>query len=348
MSLRVLHAGIDTLEVSFSGEVREEVATALDVEKTAAVESPRSYYVGGMIEMMVQGRAYGWWRWRLVSPEFSVVMRNGNARAGVTAQVRFSAFGLAHQELGELWSRAKLALGFLGEFNPTSVARCDVYADFQGWTPTGQDLAALVCAAPYRATHGTQSGVQTFQYGKGDVVVRVYDKTAELAVSGKAWFVDLWGQSQDFEPGQPVWRVEAQLRRKALGGLDVDCVEQVMDKPGALLDFGLRWAQLRVPSADATSTRWPEDPRWTSLREAVFGGVPLGRVPRTAQLMDLERVKTHLVGLVATAGAYFECSDFINTLVRLTYATEAHMMREKIDFAALVENKRRRILSGSD
>jgi hypothetical protein len=166
-------------------------------------------------------------------------------------------------------------------------------------------------------------------------------------VTQKTWLKDVWAQSEDYEPEESVWRVEGQLRRKALSELSVNCVEQVMADPGALLDFALSWAQLRVPSADSTKARWPEDPRWATLRQAVFGGVPLGRSSRPNQLMDLERTTKQLIGAVATAGAYFDDDDFMKVLVRLTYGAEAHMIRDKVDFATLVEDKRRRVLSGA-
>jgi hypothetical protein len=344
VSLQVIRAGIDTLEVSFSGRVKDEVAEALDIEKAAAIDVPRPYCLG-IVEMMVMDKAFARWSWRLVSPEFSIVMQRGEG-PGAKAQVRFSAFGLANRELGELWALAQLALRFLGDFQPLSVSRCDVCVDFHGWTPTASNLAGMVCAAPYRATHGTEKGIETFQYGKGDIVLRIYDKTAELAVSRKTWLFDVWNQSNNFVHDQRVWRIEAQLRRKALKDLHIDSVEQVMSSPGALLDFGLSWANLRLKTTDMTKTRWPEDPRWSELRQAVFGGVPLGRSSRPNQLMTLDRAKTGLLGLVALAGAYFDTTDYLSALQQLSFATEAHVIREKIDFAALVEDKRRRIMAG--
>jgi hypothetical protein len=125
-------------------------------------------------------------------------------------------------------------------------------------------------------------------------------------------------------------------------------VEQVIKEPGALLDYVLKWGNLRVPSGDQTKARWPEDPRWTALRKAVFGGVPLERRPVPSALMSLDRVKTAYIGAVATTAAYFGCDDWTEAQVRLSYAAEAHLQRENLDFAALVEDKRRRIIAHAD
>ena len=345
MTLRILRAGIDTLEVSFYGEVSEQVAEELDRAKSTALITPQPFFAG-ITEMMVQGKAYGFWRWRLVSPEFSIVMKKGGAGGGVTAQIRFSAWGLANRTTADLWCLARMTIESMGSFKELSVSRCDVCADSQGWGPTPADLAGMVCPAAYRATHGTEKAVQTFQYGKGDVVLRLYNKTEELKVSGKEWLRGLWVQSEDYDPNEDVFRVEVQLRRKALHELGFNTVAQVIANPGALLDYGLSWCNLRVPTADATKTRWPEDPRWTALRKAVFGGVPLGRSVFPSSVMNLDKVKSRFIGQVATAGAYFGTTDWLKTLQMLSMVTEVHMMEEGIDFAARVEEKRRRILSG--
>jgi len=234
----------------------------------------------------------------------------------------------------------------LGSFRFLSVSRADACVDFQGWVPTRDDLAGMVCPAGYRAIHGTEKCDQTFQYGKGDTVLRIYDKTAELEVSHKGWLRELWGHCEGYDPSEPVYRMEIQLRRNTLKTLGIKSVAQVIEDPGALLDYGLRWAELRVPTEDATKTRWPVDPRWTALREAVFGGDPLKRHSVASNLVSLDRAKSSLIGLVATAGAYFEEPDYLKALQRLSFATEVLMMEEDIDFAARVEEKRRRILSG--
>lgn len=122
---------------------------------------------------------------------------------------------------------------------------------------------------------------------------------------------------------------------------------QVITHADSLLDYGMKWAQLRVPSGDLTKARWPEDPRWTALRDAVFGGTPLQRVVRVPELMDLDRVVSQFVGTVATAGAYFEEDDYMNTLQRLSFAAEMHIVDRGEEFRELVAKKHARILSGN-
>lgn len=58
--------------------------------------------------------------------------------------------------------------------------------------------------------------LETFSIGKGDIMMRIYDKILELrhSASKQATFADSWGVEKYDE--QPVARVEFQLRREIL------------------------------------------------------------------------------------------------------------------------------------
>jgi len=59
------------------------------------------------------------------------------------------------------------------------------------------------------ATWRSSGAIQSMQFGKGDVVLCIYDKVAEIEEqSGKTWLHDLWGRKEG------VWRVEYQVRRE--------------------------------------------------------------------------------------------------------------------------------------
>jgi hypothetical protein len=265
--------------------------------------------------------------------------------SGAVASVRLSAFGLANTDARQLFRLVNGLLAELGALKPLAVSRVDVAVDVQGFEPTPELMAGVVCPAKFRPIYPSVEEAETFQYGQGDVVVRVYNKVKEIAHSKKSWVKESWAFAGGYDKALPVWRIEVQLRRKALSELGIDHPAQVLDRPGALLDYGLCWANLRVPTGDSTKTRWPEHPDWARLREAVFDATPLQRKIRPAELISLDRTKTLLLGLAATAGAYFETDNYLDSLQRLSFALEAHMMENKIDFAALVEVRRRRILS---
>ncbi len=143
---------------------------------------------------------------------------------------------------------------------------------------------------------------------------------------------------------QTTWRIEFQVRRDILRELGVRSSHQVFSDPGALLGYGMsKFAQLRVPTGDQTITRWPEDPRWSCLRTAVSPSQNLVRARSIARLMPLDMAISRHLGLVATAAAHLGTTGYMDTLQRLSYQAEAHMITEKIDFEAMVEVRRRRL-----
>ena len=345
MSLTVLRTALDWFQVSFAGNLSEEFASSLPALKTRAQEqdTPQPITIG-LVEFMVLAKARGYFAFVLKHPEFELMVAPNAPAGAAAASIRLSAFGLANTDPAVLWTLARACLDELGSYTVLALSRVDVAADFQGWEPTPADMASVVCAASYRATHGTERQAQTFQFGKGAVVLRLYNKTAEIVAKQKGWVREVWELTGRYDPALPVWRAEVQLRGQALRELAVHSPEQVLASPGALLDYGLTWAQLRVPSADYTKARWPEDPRWTALRGGVYAGVPLHRTPRPSALMSLDRAISQYIGAIATAAVYFEADDYMDANVRLAYAAEALMMRDGTDFAELVETKRRRMI----
>ncbi len=104
-----------------------------------------------------------------------------------------------------------------------------------------------------------------FQIGKGDVVVRVYDKVAEIqAQSGKVWMFQVWGQDKE------VWRVEFQVRGPVLQQHGIRSPNDLFDLQYDLLrELAGSHTTLRTPNGDANRSRWQLHPLWRALREAI-------------------------------------------------------------------------------
>ncbi len=107
--------------------------------------------------------------------------------------------------------------------------------------------------------------VQTFSLGKGDVVLRVYDKVAEISQqSDKVWFFLLWGQDKD------VWRIEWQVRKPVLKRFGIKTFENLQEQQGDLLWYlAAEHDTLRIPNGDSNPSRWPLHPLWKDLHEKI-------------------------------------------------------------------------------
>jgi hypothetical protein len=114
--------------------------------------------------------------------------------------------------------------------------------------------------------HREDGKVQTFTFGKGDVVLRVYDKVAEIKQqSGKAWFYELWGGLME-----DVWRIEWQVRKEVLRGHGIKTFNDLYNRLGDLLKYlSEEHDTLRQPNGDRNRSRWPLHPLWQDLQERV-------------------------------------------------------------------------------
>jgi hypothetical protein len=345
MGVIVLRVAIDTLEVSYRGELADGLAAQLDELKTEAQEHDFGQRFGSS-GLFVQPKAFGRWKWRLACPDFAIVLSPTLPSQGrrPNAQIRLSAYALSTRAVPQLLDEAEDALRSLGPFQECSVSRVDVCADLQGWTPTHDEMLGMSCPASYRAIHLSGQQPQTFQYGKEDLVLRVYDKTAELDHSGKAWMPEVWRECNGYDASLPVTRVEAQLRSAPIKELAFTSARHLIAGAGSVLEWTLRdWCQLRIPSGDKKVTRWPEHPVWTQLRNTAATDRTCDRARRKSELLPLQEAARRLVGLVALSAANYGEANYIKALQMLSDMAEMHMTAEDIDFAAVVADKRKRL-----
>lgn len=115
------------------------------------------------------------------------------------------------------------------------------------------------------AIHREDRKAQTFSFGTGEVVLRVYDKVAEIGQrSGKTWFFRLWGCSEN------VWRIEFQVRKGVLRRFGVRTFADLEEGQGDVLRYlASEHDSLRVPNDDANRSRWPLHPLWADLQARI-------------------------------------------------------------------------------
>lgn len=113
--------------------------------------------------------------------------------------------------------------------------------------------------------HREHRKAQTFQFGKNDIVLRVYDKVAEIKEeSGKAWFFILWSEEKN------VWRVEWQVRKPILKEFGIVTFQDLKERRGHLLRYlAEEHDTLRQPTEDSNRSRWPLHPLWEDLQERI-------------------------------------------------------------------------------
>ena len=122
--------------------------------------------------------------------------------------------------------------------------------------------------------------------GKGGVVLaRIYDKTAEIKLSGKQYLWDIWSAA-GWDGIAPVWRLEFQFKRAFLVEMGLSSEFDVTAAYPRLWQYATReWLRLTQPvPGDDNQSRWPTHPLWQLLQSFVWGNagpaIPLKRVKK--------------------------------------------------------------------
>jgi hypothetical protein len=113
--------------------------------------------------------------------------------------------------------------------------------------------------------HRENGKIQTFTLGHGDIVLRIYDKVAEIEQqSEKVWFFALWGEREN------VWRIEWQLRKNVLRQFRIVTVKDLLKYQGDVLSYLCQeHTTLRSRSGDANRSRWQVHPLWADLQARI-------------------------------------------------------------------------------
>jgi hypothetical protein len=171
------------------------------------------------------------------------------------------------------WARA----AGLAMERPESVSRVDWAFDYH-LPVVDFDENHFVSVAGKDSKHRQGGRIQTLMFGRGDTVLRMYDKIAEIEQqSHKTWLFALWqGICQD------VWRIEWQVRKTLLRQFGIRTLESLLERQGDVLrHLVTEHTTLRTPTNDSNRSRWPLHSLWLDLQQQIAALDSLG-----AQRMD--------------------------------------------------------------
>lgn len=257
------------------------------------------------------------YRYVLANDAFEIAIAE---RLKPSASVQFMSKALWHEGAEALHARVLAWAESLNAqmYKMESISRADWAFDF--YLPSIDFAEDHFTSRARKDNKWRDAGrVQTFQFGTGDTVVRVYDKVAEIEqASSKIWFHDIWaeplaelgiGNRPIGTDGVNVWRVEFQVRRDRLRDGGITTYRDLTELAGDLLrDLADRHTTLRRPIGDDRNrARWPLHPLWEALQVAIEDMPAQGllRAYRDKNPLDyrLNKVSQMLYGHTKAVGA---------------------------------------------
>ncbi len=311
---RVLLVGTDSLDIGFYVEFTPkwpQILAKLGQLKREARRRGFAIVGGGRCQVLPIGKRN--YQYHVKFPEFELYLSRDGKPRNDTPNVFVS--------LGSklLWDRGvheavKFVLAELAELAPGTVIecrinRCDLTIDLQ--IPGGLTDAFLrehsVKRSRGQNLYLDNDQLESFYVGKmgSELLLRIYSKSIELAVSGKSWFLDLWGITNNVD----VWRFEFQIRRETLKGFGVNTLDDLINRRAGIWRYLTEeWYSLRLLDNE-NPTRRTVHPLWTMIQEGVteFGDVSevIRRVhPSRSQdsEMSVKRGAGSLIGFAAREG----------------------------------------------
>jgi len=342
----VLSSGIDSLYVSFSGEVGTECLDLLEVSKAMAQGSGQPTVLDlDARKTLLQPHGWGSYRYWLRCGDFDVFIGHGKGLPAIYARIA-SAFihevG-ADSALAELRTFAQVA--FLPKLAGLLCSRVDIYVDFQGWAPRPHDYDRFVTRSrrntSHIAIHHDGRQFTGFTFGRDALVARLYDKGAEIKRSGKDWMSTVWGDRLD--PLRPVWRLEFQVRREVLAQCSLQEPEDALQRRQDLWAYATRWLSLRSPRPIERRTRWPVANAWAQLSRAALESPHSSLVRQRIRKHKESVLIRGLAGYASSLAAVAGVSDLDVAMLVSRRRVGEYMDATGRDFREVVQAKRERL-----
>lgn len=336
---RVLRTDIDSLYLSYGGELKPEVEGLLEALKRQAqredpLDRAEAIYRACDHRFEVKDKGKGRYPFVLQDGVFHLQLsrRQASALPMVYAQISSEVLTRTGAKYTEIALNNLVSV--IGNKPPqATVSRVDLCADFI----TDIDLEVIprnawINRATKRSSYedrGRFSGL-TFGMG-GSLSARLYDKTLEILRSGKTYLYDFWRET-GWDGKSSVWRLEFQYSRQILHEFGITSVADLLDRRAALWHYATTgWLRFVIPSVtDNTKDRWPNHPLWDVLSDAAWGierGEPLTR-SRKSRLPSEKSLFVNGIGAITSYMACEGISDFDEGLRRYANAARAYHLRE--------------------
>ena len=344
LPLQELAAGIDALYLSGRGSLPSALLESLEAARTEAAEAgePADVEVGGS-HWRLAGHGWGKYRFCLDNVRGRVGLTDSHHLPTVRIQPRaelLHAIGPADTVL-MMTEPLEAALGPL----TWSVSRVDVHSDWQGLSLHRSMSERFVSRALARTIYEAGNLCTGFTFGVrtgGGIYARLYDKVAEINLTGNDYWFDVWGERYD--PNRGVHRLEFQWGREALRSMQLNTPEDVLAATGDLWKYGTsKWLTLRNPTGDETKSRWPIAPEWADIQNSSLKHDLLGvaRLKEGSRKGALRLLMPFLTGCASSAAVHLGTEGVSDTLEALGPAIQRYRSSSGEDFPARVARKRR-------
>ena len=286
---KILRTGIDSLYLSYQGDLLEESSIRLtELKKMAQSPDPRITALAQIdinshiFEVKDRGRhpfafilSDNWYRIEIA--------KLGAVRTPL-AHVQVMSELLTEHGVEQVVSDLNNIVNDLGVLTDSpAVSRLDLCVDFVTDYPLSEIIDVdWVTRAKDMDRYTVQRTFSGWVIGiGGNIVARLYNKTLEMKKKPRYYLEKIHSEC-GWDGLSDVWRLEFQFRRAALRELGIVSFSSLKESLAGLWQYASTdWLRLTITSeTDNTQSRWPTACVWKELQQAHWSGVEkISRIP---------------------------------------------------------------------
>lgn len=280
--VRILRCGLDSLYLSYPGELSPDKARQLDKLKATAQSDNPASVCNAQIAIadhvfMVADRGRKGFPYILTDNWFRLELARNVSETGARpfAYVQVSSELLTCS--GAIAAEADLravveCFGIVSSLD-AKVSRADLCVDFTTDYPLDVITDAdWITRVRYLGRHVVKRKFSGWSFGRGgNIVARLYNKTLEMEDNPREYLKEEWAKA-GWEPGQTVWRLEYQYRRPAMTELGISTFCDLIQRLGGLWAYGVEsWLRLADLETPADQRDRPTHPLWLAFANVDWG-----------------------------------------------------------------------------
>lgn len=271
--VKLLRFGVDSLYVSYQGDLHEHIDRQLSELKKLAQSDRPDQQAKAQLKIFdhifeIKDKGTSMFSYILEDNAFRIQLSRPK-RAVPMAYVKISSEYLTYKQPADAVERLRQILCQLGTLEEEGhVSRIDLFVDFvshQNMEAWSRD--AWVTRAGSVNTYSVDNRFTGWTIGLGGVIAaRLYDKLFEITKSNKLYLIPLW-QMIGRKEGEPVWRLEFEFKGVLLKQKGVAKISEVLNHLNGLWSYAMtEWLKLTLPNPkDSKRDRWPVHPMWQIL-----------------------------------------------------------------------------------
>lgn len=277
MEYKELFKGIDSMYISFTGNLKKGLNELLCEKKTLAQSDDEKKQALATMEIEdhhfeVSDKGSRYYSYILTDNWYQIKITASKRQKIPTIYVQIKSELL--NCLGHEYAMCKLreiVNKLLVSREKETISRSDIFVDFVTNTDIERiDKRSFVTKTRKIDKHW-DGGFTRWSLGLGGIIsTRLYDKTVEIKKSKKDYLREIWGKS-GCDALQEVWRVEFQLEREFLGQMSVKTYSDLLSKVNDIWRYcTCDWLRLAIDDDTQNRTRWKTDPLWEMIQQTRF------------------------------------------------------------------------------